>query len=163
MKEASGCPDALWMHMALAEARNSRTRGDLGVGAVIVGDNKVLALGGNRVLSSGDVTAHAEMVAIRQLAADAVRGCKTLTLYATFEPCPMCAAAALVAGVRHLVIGATRDPSDRTWGSYKPSDLGRFTRDGPTSWQVESGLLRDECLALRGGADGDGTHTSIPH
>jgi len=98
------------MAQALAEARAAGARGEVPVGAVLVRDGEVLALGGNRTLADRDPTAHAEMLVIR--AAAAKLGSERLTdcdLYVTLEPCAMCAAALSFARVRRLYFGA-HDP-----------------------------------------------------
>ena len=82
------------MSIALEEARAAGSRGEVPVGCVIVRDNKVITRAGNRTLVERDPTAHAELIAIR--AAAALLGSERLTdcdLYATLEPCAMCAAA----------------------------------------------------------------------
>lgn len=72
-------------------------------GAVLVGaDGTVLAEGRNEVASAGDVTAHAELVAIRGAAT-----AENATMYASGEPCPMCSAAMVWAGVTRIVFGAS--------------------------------------------------------
>lgn len=99
------------MDRALAAAREAGARGEVPVGAVVVGaDGRVLAEAGNRTRELCDPTAHAEMLAIR----DACRalGAERLTgadLYVTLEPCPMCAAAISFARIRRLYYGAS-DP-----------------------------------------------------
>ena len=96
-----------YMDLALEEAREAATRGEVPVGAVIVRDGVVLARTGNRTRELNDVTAHAEILAIRQ-AADTV-GSERLTgadLYVTLEPCTMCAAAISFARLRRLYFGA---------------------------------------------------------
>ena len=99
------------MLAALAEAEAAGKRGEVPVGAVIVGsDGSVLARAGNRMRELADPTAHAEMLAIR--AACAALGSERLTeadLYVTLEPCPMCAAAISFARIRRLYFGAS-DP-----------------------------------------------------
>lgn len=96
------------MDLALAEARAAAGRGEVPVGAVIVGpDRAVLAAAGNRVVELADPTAHAELLAIR--AAAAALGSERLTgcdLYVTLEPCAMCAAAVALARIRRLYWGA---------------------------------------------------------
>src|SRR5476651_2895798 len=83
------------MDQALAEARAAAERGEVPIGAVIVGpDGTVLAAAGNRTEADSDPTAHAEMLAIR--AAAAKLGSARLVdcdLHVTLEPCPMCAQA----------------------------------------------------------------------
>src|SRR6188472_1421814 len=99
-----------FMSIALEEARAAGSRGEVPVGCVIVRDNKVITRAGNRTLVERDPTAHAELIAIR--AAAALLGSERLTdcdLYATLEPCTMCAAAISFARIRRLYFGAA-DP-----------------------------------------------------
>jgi tRNA(Arg) A34 adenosine deaminase TadA len=96
------------MLVAIAEAEAAEARGEVPVGAVMVGDDgRILARAGNRMRELGDPTAHAEMLAIREACA-ALRS-ERLTaadLYVTLEPCPMCAAAISFARIRRLYFGA---------------------------------------------------------
>tara|TARA_R110002020_G_scaffold96186_15_gene230585 strand:+ start:276 stop:722 length:447 start_codon:yes stop_codon:yes gene_type:complete len=95
-----------YMDLALEEARAAAARGEVPVGAVIVRDGVVLARAGNRTREFNDVTAHAEILAIRQ-AAERL-GSERLTeadLYVTLEPCTMCAAAISFARLRRLYYG----------------------------------------------------------
>jgi len=99
------------MERALREARLAAERGEVPIGAVVVGpDGAVLAAAGNRTVQDCDPTAHAEMLAIRaaaaKLGAPRLVGCD---LYVTLEPCPMCAQAISFARVRRLYWGAA-DP-----------------------------------------------------
>lgn len=98
------------MDVALKEARAAGIRGEVPVGAVIVGPEGVIAQASNRTREMNDPTAHAEMLAIR--AACAALGQERLTgydLYVTLEPCPMCAAAISHARIARLYYGAA-DP-----------------------------------------------------
>ncbi len=96
------------MARAFAEAEAAGWRGEVPVGAVLVGDDGVvIAAAGNRVEAEHDPTAHAEMLVLR--AAAAALGQKQLDgcdLYVTLEPCPMCAAAISLARIRRLYFGA---------------------------------------------------------
>jgi tRNA(Arg) A34 adenosine deaminase TadA len=99
------------MLTALAEAEAAGARGEVPVGAVVVGaDGAVLARAGNRMRELADPTAHAEMLAIRQacaaLSSERLDGAD---LYVTLEPCAMCAAAISFARIRRLYFGAS-DP-----------------------------------------------------
>jgi tRNA(Arg) A34 adenosine deaminase TadA len=99
------------MERALQQARAAAERGEVPIGAVIVGpDGTVLAETGNRTEADRDPTAHAELLAIRQ-AAKAVGAPRLVDcdLYVTLEPCPMCAQAISFARVRRLYYGAA-DP-----------------------------------------------------
>jgi tRNA(adenine34) deaminase len=108
-------PSPTPMQIALAEAEAAAARGEVPVGAVIVGANgRVIAKHGNRTRELSDPTAHAEMLVIR----DACRqfGTERLTasagtfdIYVTLEPCPMCAAAISFARLRRLYYAAS-DP-----------------------------------------------------
>ena len=99
------------MDAALSEAHAAAARGEVPVGAVVVGPTgQVIATAGNRTRELNDPTAHAEMLAIR--AACRVLGQERLTgydLYVTLEPCPMCAAAISNARLARLYYGAA-DP-----------------------------------------------------
>jgi len=96
------------MQLALTEARAAAARGEVPVGAVLVGaDGTVLAADGNRTRQLHDPTAHAEMLVIRS--ACALVGEQRLTetsLYVTLEPCPMCASAISLARIKRLYWGA---------------------------------------------------------
>jgi tRNA(Arg) A34 adenosine deaminase TadA len=96
------------MQRALAEARAAALRGEVPVGAVVLGPGgEVLAAAGNRTEALADPTAHAEILALREAArrmgAPRLPECD---LVVTLEPCPMCAAAISLFRVRRLVFGA---------------------------------------------------------
>jgi len=96
------------MQIALAEARAAAARGEVPVGAVVVGpDGAVLARAGNRTEAEHDASAHAELLSLRAaaraLASPRLVGCD---LFVTLEPCPMCAAAISLFRVRRVVFGA---------------------------------------------------------
>jgi len=99
-----------FMDLALAEARMAGARGEVPVGAVLVLNGEVVASAGNRTRERNDVTAHAEIEAIRA-------GCRIIgderlpgaDLYVTLEPCTMCAASISFARLRRLYYGA-EDP-----------------------------------------------------
>lgn len=99
------------MELALEEARAAAARGEVPVGAVVVGpDGQVRARAGNRTRELSDPTAHAEILAIR--AACVAAGSERLPghdLYVTLEPCPMCAAALSAARIARVYYGAA-DP-----------------------------------------------------
>jgi len=95
--------------ITLAETKMETNEGGP-FGAVVVKDGVVLGRGWNRVTSTNDPTAHAEIVAIRTacqaLGNFQLEGCD---LYVNCEPCPMCLAAAYWAGIRKIYYGATRN------------------------------------------------------
>jgi len=95
------------MDRALELAEEAAAHGEAPVGAVVVGDGRILAEARNRMREQGDPTAHAELLAIR--AALAARGSGRLDgcdLYVTLEPCAMCAGAIAHARLRRLYYGA---------------------------------------------------------
>ena len=133
------------MREALADARAACQRGEVPIGAIIVADGRVLGRGGNATEALQDPTVHAEMLAIRQ-ACDAVGSRRLLstTLYATLEPCAMCAGAMVLARVPRLVFGAT-DPKAGACGS-----LRNIVEDPRLNHRIEvvSGVLAEEASAL---------------
>lgn len=96
-----------WMRLALAEASAALATGDVPVGAVVVRDGEVVAVGRNERELHEDPTAHAELIAIREAAR--VIGDRHLTdctLVVTLEPCVMCAGAIVAARIPTVVFGA---------------------------------------------------------
>ncbi|WP_038025945.1 nucleoside deaminase [Synechococcus sp. PCC 7336] len=96
-----------WMQQAIAAAQAAGAAGEIPVGAVVVFDNRPIAVAGNRRERDRDPTAHAEIVALRSagraLNRWQLQGC---TLYVTLEPCPMCASAIAQARLDRVVYGA---------------------------------------------------------
>ncbi|NVO20726.1 MAG: nucleoside deaminase [Bacteroidetes bacterium] len=103
------------MAEAIRQAGENIRNGNGGpFGAVIVKDGKVVATAGNRVTSSNDPTAHAEIVAIREACKELntfdLSGC---VIYASCEPCPMCLGAVMWARINKLYYAANRDDAAR--------------------------------------------------
>lgn len=134
------------MDIALAEARAAAARGEVPVGAVVVGpDGAVLAHCGNEVEARHDAAAHAEMLALRAAAAN--RGEPRLPdcdLFVTLEPCPMCAQAISFFRIRRLVFGAY-DPKGGgvEHGAHVFDATSCFHRP-----EVVGGVRQDEAAAL---------------
>lgn len=103
--------DEIFLQRAVDLAQANVDRGEGGpFGALIVQDNQIIAEGWNRVVTSHDPTAHAEIVAIRAACARLGRfHLQDCVLYASSEPCPMCLSAAYWARVRRIVFANTRD------------------------------------------------------
>ncbi len=96
------------MHLAMIAAEAAAARGEVPVGAVIVGpDGRVITAQGNRILELKDPTAHAEILAIREAARslgnERLTGCD---LHVSLEPCAMCAGAISLARIRNLHFAA---------------------------------------------------------
>ena len=137
--------DAAFMAIAREQAREAAATGEVPVGAVVVRDGEVIAVGRNSPVIDSDPTSHAEIVALRS-AAKAVGnyrldGC---TLYVTLEPCAMCVGAMLHARLKRVVFGA-RDPKTGAAGSvvdlFAQKQLNHRT-------VVEGGVMQEECGAL---------------
>ena len=105
------------MRRALRAARAAGIRGEVPVGAVAVRDGVVIASAGNAIERRGDATAHAEMIVLRRVAR-LLGGWRLdgVTVYATLEPCPMCAGAMVQARIARCVYAA-RDPKKGADGS----------------------------------------------
>ncbi|MEQ1949056.1 MAG: tRNA adenosine(34) deaminase TadA [Bryobacteraceae bacterium] len=96
-----------FMRQALKLAREAEAAGEVPVGAVIVLDGKIIGCGRNSPVSASDPTAHAEILALRE-AGRAIGNYRIegASLYATLEPCVMCAGALVAARITKLVFGA---------------------------------------------------------
>ena len=133
--------DEAAMTLAIEEARAALDHGDVPVGAVVVSGGDVVASRHNERELTGDPTAHAEILVLRDAAS--ARGSWRLdgaTLYVTLEPCPMCAGAALNARVDRVVFGAA-DPKAGAAGS-----LYSFGADPRLNHEfaVTSGVLEEQ-------------------
>jgi tRNA(adenine34) deaminase len=130
---------------ALAQARLAAEAGEVPVGAVVVHEGAIIARGQNRVLRDQDPTAHAEIVAMRAAAAALgnyrLLGC---TLYATLEPCAMCAGAMIHARLDRLVFAAP-DPKAGAAGSVlEVLNHPKLNHQ----MQVEQGIAAEESAEL---------------
>ena len=133
------------MRMALDAAAEAQRAGEVPVGAVLVKDGEVIAVGHNRPITHHDPTAHAEIAALRagahKLGNYRLPGC---ALYVTLEPCAMCAGAMMHARLARVVFGAS-DPKTGACGSvvnlFAESRLNHHT-------EVQGGVLADECGTL---------------
>jgi tRNA(adenine34) deaminase len=133
------------MAIALDEARAAATRGEVPVGAIVLVDGRVVSSRHNEREGSGDPTAHAEMLALRD-AATALGGWRLSesTVVVTLEPCPMCAGALVASRVARVVFGAT-DPRAGACGT-----LYNLCSDPRLNHEVEvcGGVRASECGAL---------------
>ncbi|MGI5268186.1 tRNA adenosine(34) deaminase TadA [Nonomuraea sp. CA-218870] len=133
------------MRRALAEAAAAGGRGEVPVGAVVVGpSDEILAAAGNDRESTADPTAHAEVLALREAARSRrtwrLDGC---TLVVTLEPCTMCAGAAVLSRIDRIVYGAV-DEKGGAVGSLWDVVRDRRLNHRP---EVVMGVLAEECAA----------------
>ena len=134
--------DETFMRLALAEARKALAQGEVPVGAVVVRDGAVVASAHNGPVGLRDPSAHAEILALRRAAA--AEGNYRLagtTLYATIEPCLMCAGALVHARVSRLVFGAADPKGGAVVSLYRVLDDARLNH----RVEVAGGVLAAEC------------------
>ena len=99
--------DELWMEEALRLAQRALEAGEVPIGAVVVRNRDIVGRGWNRNIYEGDPSAHAEIVALREAGATlANHRLEDCELFATIEPCAMCAGALIHARVKRLIYGA---------------------------------------------------------
>lgn len=137
--------DRHFMKIALQLAQDAARLGEAPVGALVVCNGEIIGQGFNRIECNKDPTAHAELIAMREAGQRngdwRLRGA---TLYATLEPCIMCAAAALHARVARVVFGAY----DERWGGL--GSLFDLAHDPRLNHQTEvvAGVLAEESAEL---------------
>lgn len=137
--------DRRFMAAAIEQAKQAALAGEVPVGAVVVCDGEIVGWGHNRVITSSDPTAHAEIVALRdaatRLANYRLPDCQ---LFVTLEPCMMCVGAIFHARIGRLVFGTT-DPKTGACGSV----IGAFEETRLNFHaRAESGLMADDCARL---------------
>lgn len=134
------------MQLALQEARTASELGDVPIGAVVVdAAGHVLASAGNRREAHHDVTAHAEILALRaageKLGSWRLTGC---TIVVTLEPCAMCAAAIVQSRMARVVFGATDPKAGAVVSLFELCNDSRMNHKVP--WTA--GVLREQSEAL---------------
>jgi tRNA(adenine34) deaminase len=147
--------DERFMREALAEAARAGAHDDVPIGCVIVAEGLVIARGENRRELDHDPTAHAEMVALREAANQ--RGhwrLEDVTVFATLEPCAMCAGALVNARVARLVIGALDEKAGAVGSRYNLLSDPRLLHEVSLTYDVlgeeSATLLREFFLERRG-------------
>jgi tRNA(adenine34) deaminase len=134
-----------WMEAALEEARRARDAGEVPIGAVVAVDGAIVGRGFNQPVSSGDPTAHAEIVAIRG-AARAVGNYRLTgaTVCVTIEPCLMCVGALVHARVGILVFGASAPRTGAVVSTVRGAELPGHNH----RFDVVAGVREHECREL---------------
>jgi tRNA(adenine34) deaminase len=135
----------LLMEAALAQARLARDAGEVPIGAVVAIGGEIVGRGFNQPIGSGDPTAHAEIVAIRQ-AARAIGNYRLsrATLVVTIEPCLMCVGAFVHARIATLVYGAPEPRTGALISTVKGGELPGHNH----RFEIVGGVREDECRAL---------------
>jgi tRNA(adenine34) deaminase len=137
--------DELWMEEALRSAQRALEAGEVPVGAVVVSEGKIVGRGWNRNLTDSDPTAHAEVVALRE--AGRIVGNHRLSeceLFATIEPCAMCAGALVHARVKRLVYGADDLKAGAVRSVLQVLNQPRLNHQ----MEVQGGVLAGRCADL---------------
>jgi len=137
--------DEFWMRRALGLARQGESEDEVPVGAVVVLDGREIGAGFNRPVSSCDPTAHAEIAALREAAARTGNyRLNGATLYATLEPCVMCAGAIVHARIARLVFGARDIRFGGVRSKFRLADSELLNH----RVVITEGVLGAECAAL---------------
>lgn len=137
--------DELFMQEALRDAQRALEMGEVPVGAVVVCDGNILAHGWNRNLTGNDPSAHAEIVALRE--AGAIVGNHRLgdcELFATIEPCAMCAGALVHARIKRLVYGADDPKAGAVHSVMQVLNHPQLNH----RTEVKGGVLAGQCAEL---------------
>lgn len=137
--------DERFLREALNLARLAASAGEVPIGAVVAIDGVIRGSGFNAPISTGDPTAHAEIIAIRQ-AAQAAGNYRLngATLYVTLEPCAMCAGALVNARIGRLVFGARDLRFGAVRSKFRLADSDLLNH----RVEVTEGVLAAECLEL---------------
>jgi tRNA(adenine34) deaminase len=137
--------DESFLEQALALARQAEQAGEVPVGAVVVLEGRVIGRGHNCPIVQHDPTAHAEMWAIRE-AARTIGNYRLdgATLYATLEPCIMCAGALVNARIARLVFGARDLRFGGVRSKFRLADADVLNH----RVEIVEGVLGAECAEL---------------
>jgi tRNA(adenine34) deaminase len=143
--EMTNATDEVWMNEALLLAQRAAAEDEVPVGAVVVKDGQIIGRGWNRNIGLNDPSAHAEIMAMRE-AGNALANYRLpdCTLYATLEPCSMCAGAMIHARLERVVFAAS-DPKTGAAGGKFDLLSNPVHNHAPL---VDGGCLADECSAL---------------
>ena len=134
-----------YMREAIHQARRAEAQGEVPVGAVVVIDGEIYGRGSNAPVRINDPTAHAEILALRQAAKKLGNyRLENATLYATLEPCAMCAGALVAARVRTLVFGARDLRFGGVRSKFRIADCDVLNH----RVEIVEGVLAIECLEL---------------
>ena len=141
--------DADWMQQAIEKTEEGIAAGQTPFGACIVKDDALIACAHNTVWDTTDITAHAEVNAIRQACRELgtidLSGC---VIYTTCEPCPMCFSACHWARIRRVVYGASIADAQAAGFNELTIPSEDMKRLGGSATEITGGVLREEAYAL---------------
>ena len=137
--------DSKWMRQALLLAKQAAAEGEVPVGAVVLYKGEVIGMGRNRSRTDADPTAHAEVVALREagkaLNNYRLEGCE---LFATIEPCAMCAGALIHARISRLIYGADDPKAGAVHSMMQVLNHPQLNH----RMEITGGVLAAECSQL---------------
>ncbi len=137
--------DDFWMEEALLAAQEARQMGEVPVGAVVILEGRIIGRGSNRNLLESDPSAHAEIVALRSagiaIGNHRLIGCE---LFATIEPCAMCAGAMVHSRLKRLVFGADDPKAGAVHSVMQVLNHPQLNH----VMEVRGGVLADRCADL---------------
>jgi tRNA(adenine34) deaminase len=137
--------DELWMQEALGSAQRALEAGEVPVGAVIVCEGQIVGRGWNRNIGDSDPTAHAEIIALREAGSNiGNHRLGQCDLFATIEPCAMCAGAMVHARIRRLVYGADDPKAGAVRSVMQVLNHPQLNH----KIEVSSGVLAGRCAEL---------------
>lgn len=137
-------PRPEFMLVALDQARIALDSGNMPIGAAVVHDGRVIAVGQNAIDHPPNDTHHAELAAIQSIAPFLAAHKRECTIYTTLEPCMMCLGAIINVGIESLVVGA----ADPLVGAISLLPHGGYYRGKGSKLQLTTGFMAEECQAL---------------
>jgi tRNA(Arg) A34 adenosine deaminase TadA len=141
--------DRKFMKLAIDKSREGVEHGQTPFGACIVRDGEVIACACNRVWDATDITAHAEVVAIREACAKlgtiSLRGC---AIYSSTEPCPMCFSAIHWAGMDRIFFGASIADAERFGFRELAISNEKMRELGGAEVRVTGGVMAAEAITV---------------
>jgi tRNA(adenine34) deaminase len=137
--------DELWMEEAIRAAQRALESGEVPVGAVVVCDTQIIGRGWNSNLTNSDPTAHAEIMALREACKNVgnhrLSNCE---LFATIEPCAMCAGALVHARIKRLIYGADDPKAGAVHSVMQVLNHPKLNHQ----MEVRGGVLTSRCAEL---------------
>jgi tRNA(adenine34) deaminase len=135
----------LWMREALVEARKAYDEGEVPIGALVLLDGKIIGRGHNSPIQRKDPSAHAEILALRQAAANMANyRLPGSILVVTIEPCIMCLGAMIQARVDGLIYGAADPKAGAVQSCFQLAETNSLNHRVCAT----SGILAEECSAI---------------